>query len=94
MFLTFSKLWKLLSIFRSLAADYDVQLLGDVTAKASTAALNKLRIGVNMLGNQHRAHFYLVVLEVPHRRQGGVVLELPCSRLRKANALTRAAILR
>ena len=36
----------------------------------------------------------LVVLEVPRRRQGGVVLELPRSRLRKANALTRAAILR
>ena len=52
MFLTFSNLWKLLRIFRSLAAGYDVQLLGDVTAKASTAALNrdKLGIGVNMLG--------------------------------------------
>ena len=59
MFLTFSNLWKLLRIFRSLAAGYDVQLLGDVTAKASTAALNrdKLGIGVNMLGIQHRAHF-------------------------------------
>ena len=35
-----------------------------------------------------------VVLEVPRRRQGGVVLELPRSRLQKANALARAAILR
>ena len=41
---------------RSLAAGHDVQLLGDLTAKASTAALNKLSI-VNMLGNQHRTHF-------------------------------------
>ena len=57
MFLTFPNLYKLLSIFRSLAAGHDVQLLGDVTAKASTEALNKLSIGVNMLGNQHRAHF-------------------------------------
>ena len=56
MFLTFSNLCKLLSIFRSLAAGHDVELLGDVTT-ASTAALNKLGIGVNMLGNQHRAHF-------------------------------------
>ena len=57
MFFTFSNLWKLLSIFRSLAAGYDVQLFDDVTAKASTAALNKLGIGVNMLGNQHHTHF-------------------------------------
>ena len=35
-----------------------------------------------------------VVLEVPRRRQGGVVLELPRSRLQKANALAREAILR
>ena len=34
-----------------------------------------------------------VVLEVPRKRQGGVVLE-PRSRLQKANALARAAILR
>ena len=51
-FLTFSNLWKLLNIFRSLASGFDVQLLGDVTAKASTAALNKLGFGVNMLGNR------------------------------------------
>ena len=57
MFLTFSNLWKLLRIFTSLAAGYDVQLLGYVIAKASTVALNKLGIGVNMLCNQHRAHF-------------------------------------
>ena len=55
--MTFSNPWKLLNIFRSLAAGYDrdVLLLGDVTAKASTVALDKLGIGVNMLGNQHRA---------------------------------------
>ena len=57
-FLTFSNLWKVLSMFRSLATGYDVQLLGDVTTKASTAALNKLGIGLNMFGNQHRAQFY------------------------------------
>ena len=43
--------------FRLLVAGYDVQLLGDVVAKAFTAALNKLCIGVNMLGNKHREHF-------------------------------------
>ena len=40
----------LLNIFRSVASGYDVQLLGGVTSKASTAALNKLAFGVNMLG--------------------------------------------
>ena len=54
MFVIFSNLWKLLHIFRSLAAGYDGRLLGDVTAKA---ALNKLGIGVNMFGNQYPAHF-------------------------------------
>lgn len=42
----------LLNIFRSVASGYDVQLLGGVTSKASTAALNKLAFGVNMLGNR------------------------------------------
>ena len=48
---------EVLSIFRSLATGNYVELLDDVTAKASTAALNKLSIGVNMVGNQHLAHF-------------------------------------
>ena len=33
----------------------------------------------------------LVVLEVPRRRQGGVLLELPRSRLRKAIAITKGS---
>ena len=47
-------------------------------------------------GVQVMATISRVVLEVPRRRQGGpgVVLELPRSRLQKANALARVAILR
>ena len=43
----------LLNMFRSIASGYATQLCGDVTSKASTAALNKLCFSVNMLG----AHF-------------------------------------
>jgi hypothetical protein len=49
-FMSFATCWDLLSIFRSLAAGYLVQLQTDVTYKASTAALNKLGFCVNMLG--------------------------------------------
>jgi hypothetical protein len=52
-FLTFSNAWNLLNFWRAVATGYDVQLHGDVTSKASQAALNKLGFGVNMLG----AHF-------------------------------------
>ena len=51
MFLTFANTFDLLNLFRSVASGYDVQLQGDVTAKASQAALNKLGFGVNMLGS-------------------------------------------
>ena len=51
-FLTFSNIWNLLNFWRALSSGYDVQLFGDVTSKASTAALNKLGFGVNMLGNR------------------------------------------
>ena len=50
-FLTFANPFDLLNLFRSVASGYDVQLQGDVTAKASQAALNKLGFGVNMLGS-------------------------------------------
>ena len=49
-FLTFATVWDMLNIWRALQAGYLVQLLCDVTSKASTAALNKLAFGVNMLG--------------------------------------------
>jgi hypothetical protein len=51
-FLTFATTWDLLNLFRALASGYEVQLMGDVTSKASSAALNKLGLGVNMLGNR------------------------------------------
>jgi len=50
-FLTFANVWDLLNFWRAVATGYDVQLFGDVTGKASTAALNKLGFGVNMLGS-------------------------------------------
>ena len=52
-FLTFSNVWDLLNFWRAVGTGYDVQLFGDVTGKASTAALNRLGFGVNRLG----AHF-------------------------------------
>ena len=53
LFLTFANGWMLLNMFRSINSGYVTQLCGDVTSKASTAALNKLGFGVSMLG----AHF-------------------------------------
>jgi hypothetical protein len=50
-FLTFANVWDLLNFWRAVATGFDVQLQGDVTAKASTAAFNKLGFGVNMLGS-------------------------------------------
>ena len=49
-FLTFADGWMLLNIIRYISSGYATQLCGDVTSKASTAALNKLGFGVNMLG--------------------------------------------
>jgi len=51
-FLTFANVWNLLNFWRAVASGYDVQLFGDVTSKASSAALNKLAFGVNMLGSR------------------------------------------
>ena len=50
-FLTCANAFDLLNLFRSVASEYDTQLCGDVTSKASQAALNKLGFGVNMLGS-------------------------------------------
>ena len=50
-FLMFANTFDLLNLFRSVASGYDTQLCGDVTSKASQAALNKLGFGVNMLGS-------------------------------------------
>ena len=52
-FLTFANGWMLLNMFRSIASGSATQLFRDVTSKTSTAALNKLDFGVNILG----AHF-------------------------------------
>ena len=49
--LTFANTFDLLNIFQSVASGYSTQLCGDVTSKASTAALNKLGFGINMLGS-------------------------------------------
>ena len=57
-FLTFSNIFDILNFWRAVGTGYDVQLFGDVTSKASTAALNKLGFGVNMLGSHsHESHF-------------------------------------
>jgi hypothetical protein len=61
MFLSVATCWDLLSIFRSLAAGYLVQLQCDVTSKASTAALNKLGFGVNMLGGHFAPWTYTLI---------------------------------
>ncbi len=60
-FLSVATSWDLLSIFRSLAAGYLVQLQSDVTSKASTAALNKLGFGVNMLGGHFAPWTYTLI---------------------------------
>ena len=50
-FLMFANAFDLLNVFLSVASGYDTQKCGDVTLKASQAALNKLGFGVNMLGS-------------------------------------------
>ena len=49
-FLTIANVWNLLIIFRAAGSGYAVQLHGDITFKASKAALNKLGSGIKMLG--------------------------------------------
>ena len=60
-FLTFANTFDLLNFFRSVASGYDVQLQGDVTAKASQAALNKLGFSVNMLGSSFAPLSYTLI---------------------------------
>ena len=60
-FFTFANVFDLLNLFRSVASGYDTQLCGDVTAKASQAALNKLGFGVNMLGSSFAPLSYTLI---------------------------------
>ena len=48
-------------ISRAAASGYSTQLCGDVTSKASTAALNKLRLSVNMLGSSSALSSYTLM---------------------------------
>ena len=61
MFLTLANVWNLLNIFRAVGSGYAVQLHGDVTFKASKAALNKLGFSVNMLGSHFAPVSYTLV---------------------------------
>ncbi len=61
MFLSVATCWNQLSIFCSLAARYLVQLQCDVTSKVSTAALNKLGFGVNMLGGHYAPYTFTLI---------------------------------
>ncbi len=45
--LTFSNAWNLLNPILTVASGYGLQLVGNVTHKASLAAVNKLGFGVN-----------------------------------------------
>ena len=49
-FLAFATPWNLLNYFRAIGSDYPVMLQGDVTSKASCAAINTLGLGFNRLG--------------------------------------------
>ena len=60
-FFTFANVFDLLNLFRSVASGYDTQLCGDVTSKASQAALNKLGFGVNMLGSSFAPLSYTLI---------------------------------
>ena len=60
-FLIFANAFDLLNLFPSVASGYDTQLCGDVTLKASQAALNKLGFGVNMLGSSFAPLFYTLM---------------------------------
>ena len=60
-FLTFANVWNLLNIFRAVGSGYAVQLQGDLTYKASKAALNKLCFAVNMLGSHFAQVTYSLI---------------------------------
>ena len=60
-FLTFANTFDLLNLFRSVASGYNTQLCGDVTSKASQAALNKLEFDVNMLGSSFAPLSYTLI---------------------------------
>ena len=50
--ITFANVWDLLNPFRTIASGFELQKNGDVTHKASLAAVNTLGFGVNMLGGK------------------------------------------
>ena len=87
--ITFANVWNLLSPMRSVASGYELQLVGDVTHKASLAAVNKLGFGVNMLGGKaapwtfslipHQSESEAVYTEAYHasRRATRAVMALP-----------------
>ena len=90
--ITFANVWNLLSPMRSVASGYELQLVGDVTHKASLAAVNKLGFGVIMLGGKaapwtfsltpHQSESEAVYTEAYHasRRGTRAVVALPlCS---------------
>ena len=68
--LTVSNVWYLLSPMRTIASGYDLQLVGDVTHKASLAAVNKLAFGVNMLGGKAAPWTYTLI---PHQSESEAV---------------------
>ena len=68
--ITFANVWNLLSPMRTVASGYELQLCGDVTHKASLAAVNKLAFGVNMLGG--KAAPWTVSL-IPHQSESEAV---------------------
>ena len=67
---TFANLWNLLSPMRTIAAGYELQLVSDVTHKASFAAVNKLGFGVIMSGG--KAALWTVSL-IPHQSESKAV---------------------
>ena len=68
--ITFANVWNLLSPLRTVATGFELQLCGDVTHKASLAAVNKLAFGVNMLGG--KAAQWTVSL-IPHQAESEAV---------------------
>ena len=67
--LTFANVWNLLSPMRSVASGYELQLVGDVTHKASLAAVNKLGFGVNMLGGKAAPWTFSLI---PHQSESDI----------------------
>ena len=60
--ITFANVWDLLNPFRTVASGFDLQIVGDVTHKASLAAVNKLGFGVNMLGGKAAPWTFTLIL--------------------------------